>query len=113
MNYQGLLEACVVGKLVEGEPPLPNLPSPAMEPSKKGMLYITQIVEETQLTEAVGHISVKFTVSCLNRQIENPDNHVFHLKIESILRRLTCGFVGTIPHKPHSLKASAEATSIK
>ena len=43
VNYQGLLEACVVGKLVEGEPALPNLPPPTMEPPKKGMLCIWQI----------------------------------------------------------------------
>ena len=46
VNYQGLLEACVVGKLVEGEPVPPNLPNPTtLEPSK-GRLCIKQIVEE-------------------------------------------------------------------
>ena len=40
VNYQGLLEACVVGKLVEGEPALPNLPPPTMQPPKNGTLNI-------------------------------------------------------------------------
>ena len=40
VNYQGLLEACVVGKLVEGEPALPNLPPPTMEPPKNGKFNI-------------------------------------------------------------------------
>ena len=88
MNYQGLLEACVVGKLVEGEPPLPNLPSPAMEPPKKGMLCITQIVEETPLIVYATNRScgAHFSqIHCFmsNRQIGNPDNHVFHLKLRA------------------------------
>ena len=54
MNYQGLLEACVVGKLVEGEPAPPNLPPPNVEPAKKGTLHIKQNVEQRpQITEVV------------------------------------------------------------
>jgi len=43
VNYQGLLEACVVGKLVEGEPALPNLPPPTMEPPKNALPVLPAI----------------------------------------------------------------------
>ena len=39
VNYQGLLEACVVGKLVE-DPVVPNLPPPSMEPSRHGTFCV-------------------------------------------------------------------------
>jgi len=42
VNYQGLLEACVVGKLVE-DPVVPNLPPPSMEPPRHALPVVPAI----------------------------------------------------------------------
>jgi len=106
VNYQGLLEACVVGKLVEGEPAPPNLPPPNVEPAKKALPVLPAVQEtptfdffqtDTSATLNIytktkslllDHVTADCTGEVLRVLVSLPDSRafLFHLQLTELAK---------------------------